>query len=110
MPEITVYAGIDWRGRLAAAVAREAASILAREYSVSVDVDILEIPVDGVEAERRGLPLVIVDGVVIAEGRVPSIEEIVDEVFKSIELASSIGPAGFPVFEDEWEVVEEAIA
>ncbi|BAA81000.1 hypothetical protein APE_1990 [Aeropyrum pernix K1] len=111
MVEATIYVGIDWRGRLAERVVREAAAILAREYGVPLEVSVVEIPSDSRESESRGLPVLMVDGIVVAEGRVPSIEEVVDGVFKMLEAARGVGPAGFPVFDDGvWDVVEEAIA
>ena len=96
MPRIVVYASLDYEGRMAIRVAKDAAVILAREYGVPVDVEIVEVPASGEEARAHGLPIVYIDGRRISEGVVPAISDLVDEVFKSIsEGVESL--YGFPV-------------
>ena len=96
MPRIVVYASLDYEGRMAVRVAKDAAVILAREYGVPVDVEIVEVPVSGEEARSHGLPTVYVNSRKITEGVVPALSDLVDEVFKSIsEGVESL--YGFPV-------------
>lgn len=109
MVEITLYVGLDWKSRIAERMVKEALAILAKEYGVSVEFNLVEIPVDGFEAEREGIPSVIVDGVVVAEGSIPSMEAVIDEVFKALEDKVGAGPGGFPTFDSLWEVVEDYV-
>jgi hypothetical protein len=71
--EITVYRGVDPDGVLAERVARTAALIVAKSYNVPVRVDVVEILADSVESRERGLPVILVNGSVAVEGRVPGV-------------------------------------
>lgn len=92
--KITVYAGFDWRSRLAVKVAREAAVHISRTYAIPVEVEVLELPVGDMDDDAE-VPVVIVGGREVSKGEVPSLVDIVDEAFKGIE--EELGPLGIPV-------------
>lgn len=98
--EVTVYRDLSFEGKLCEDVAREAFMILALKYGLAVNLNVVEIPADSEEGKANGLPLVIVDGKIVIEGRVPSISEIVDSVFKAIEDGVETR-YGFPVMHAE---------
>lgn len=83
--KIRVYAGFDYKSRLAVNAVREAAVILAAEYAVKVDVEILEFPFGDGESGELGLPEVWVGDRIIARGEAPSIAAIVDAAFNGLE-------------------------
>ncbi len=93
--KITVYAGFDWRSRLAVRVAREAAMHIARTYGIPVEVEVLELPVGDIDADEEGVPVVIVGGREVSAGGVPSLVDIVDEAFRII--ADEVSAVGLPV-------------
>ncbi len=97
--EVTVYRGLGVEGLLAERVVKHAAFILASSYSLPVDIVVIEIPADSVEARERGLPTVIVGGRVVVEGRVPGVSEVVDAVFEVIgeKYETLLSLNGFPL-------------
>ncbi|MEB3773808.1 MAG: hypothetical protein GSR86_02625 [Desulfurococcales archaeon] len=90
--KITVYAGYDWRSRLAVRVVREAGVYIAGTYGIPVDVEVVEVPVGDVDAESSGVPTVILEGRRVSSGSVPSLVDIVDEAFRLIE--EEVAPPG----------------
>ena len=101
---IEAYVGLDPNGREVVRVLREASLMLKRYYSLDIEVDVMEVPVDSVESRRSGLPIIRINGETVFEGRVPSIAEVIDAVFSAIERASII-EYGMPTF----EVVDELV-
>ncbi len=102
--KITVYAGFDSLSRMAVRVAREASLILAAEYSLPVEVEVVELPFTDEDASAAGLPEVWVDGKLVSRGSIPSLTDIVDEAFKSIQESLGVpGSLGFPLAYEEGE-------
>lgn len=101
--KVRVYAGLDYKSRLAVQAVREASVILATAYSVPVDVEILEFPVGDDESGALGLPEVWVGGRLMSRGEPPSISSIVDAVFGELEkgLAGAPGALPLPPLADE---------
>jgi len=95
---ITVYTSVDWKSRLAEKAAREAARILGVEYGITVDVIVVEVPVDSGEAEELGLPTVIVGSRVLSQGQIPFISDLVDAVFDEIGEKVGVTGVGLPLF------------
>ncbi len=103
--KVRVYAGFDYKSRLAVDAVREAAVILAAEYAVKVDVEVLEFPFGDDESGELGLPEVWVGDRLVARGEPPSIAAIVDAAFKELErgLAGSVGIPLPPLANEEGE-------
>lgn len=83
--EIIVYAGFDWRSRLAVEAARQASLVLVSTYGIEAPVDVVELPYGDLDAGEAGLPEVRVEGKIVARGRVPHIDEILDAAFEVLE-------------------------
>ncbi|MCE4610456.1 MAG: hypothetical protein F7B17_00605 [Desulfurococcales archaeon] len=100
--EITVYRGVDVDGIIAERVARMASLVVATAYGIPVDVNVVEIPADSVESREKGLPVVIVNGEVVSEGRVPAVSDLVDAIFHVIGSRAGVPMAyGFPLVSEE---------
>jgi len=86
---IIVYRGFDWAGLMTARRARDAALLLSGEYSLEVSVYDIPIPLADDEAHATGLPEVVVEyggqRRIVAAGRPPGIDELVDAVFGLME-------------------------
>ena len=101
---ITVYAGFDSASRMAVRVVREASVILAVEYSLPVEVEVVELPFTDEDAVAAGLPEVWVNGRMVSSGSVPSMSSIIDEAFRSIQESLGVpGGLGFPLAYEEGE-------
>lgn len=94
---VTVYMGRDEVSRLAERVAHEAKRFLAREYGIPVEVVSLMIPVTREEAEKVGLPVVLVEDRVVSAGKAPLFSEIVEAVFDKIREEHMVD-TGLPEF------------
>ena len=93
--KITVYAGFDWRSRLAVRVAREAGLYISRTYGIPIEVEVIELPLGDLDASSEGVPVVIVGGHEVSAGDVPSIVDIVDTIFNSLEEEFNINTKPF---------------
>ncbi|MEB3780444.1 MAG: hypothetical protein GSR85_09510 [Desulfurococcales archaeon] len=89
--KISIYAGFDWRSRLSAKVAREAAIIIAKTYGIPVEVEVIDVPVGDIDAEEHGIPLVLVNERQVSSGSIPSIVSLIDSAFEEIER--ELGPS-----------------
>ncbi len=100
--EITVYKGVDSEGVIAERVAKMASLVVATAYGIPVEVNVVEIPADSVECREKGLPVVIVNGEVVSEGKVPAVSDLVDAIFRIIGSRSGVPTAyGFPLVSEE---------
>ncbi len=97
--EVKAYIGMDYISRLTERVLREFQLYVAEVYGMKVNVDIVELPVVSDESEGV-IPLVIVEGRIVSSGEPPSLSELVDEIFKSIEMKLAKTLMGFPVLEE----------
>jgi hypothetical protein len=82
---IRVYAGFDWRSKSATKIVKEASLILASHYGIHVNVDVIELPYNDLEASSAGLPQVVIEGRTVVRGRIPHIDEVIDACFDVLE-------------------------
>ena len=100
--EITVYKGVDVEGVLAERVVKMASLAIATGYGIPVEVNVIEIPADSVECRERGLPVIIVNGEVVSEGKVPAVSDLIDVIFRIIGSKAGVPIAyGFPLVSEE---------
>ncbi|MEB3787824.1 MAG: hypothetical protein GSR78_03610 [Desulfurococcales archaeon] len=95
MVTVTLYIGFDWESRIAWRVARDVQVLLAREYGVQVDLDVVEVPVGDVDEEKQ-VPTIIVDGRPVSSGKVPSMAALIEAVFDAIADQVGVRGVGLP--------------
>lgn len=80
---------------------------MASAYGISVDVDVLELPVGETDSEAESLPVVYVGDKLLARGEVPAISKLVEGVFEVLEESLPLPKlSGFPLLALESEVEE----
>lgn len=92
---VTIHGGFDWATSMAIRRARDAVVLLSTQYMLEASIDEVILPVAEDEAPRLGLPEVSVSingkSRVVARGRAPGLDEIVDAVFKLLEEEYGFG-------------------
>jgi hypothetical protein len=92
--EINIYGGLDGDTSLLIENAKKAAEKLRQEYGVEVFVspNIVNWDVVSINFTPYNLPILVVNGIQIAEGRVLSADEIVDVVLEVLDKKSRDTP------------------
>lgn len=74
--------------------------LMASTYGLPLEVDIVELPVGETDSEARELPIVYIEGRLVARGDIPSLADLVEAVFKLLEDTLAIPKvSGFPILE-----------
>lgn len=93
--KIEAYLGHDWRSRMAARILKDLQLYFAKEYGLKINVELTEIMV-GDSDEESFLPLILIEGEAFSEGRVPSMEELVDALFERMAAGLRTSFLRFP--------------
>ncbi|MEM1640057.1 MAG: hypothetical protein QW065_00070 [Acidilobaceae archaeon] len=77
---------------------------MASTYGISVDVDVLELPIGETDSEAERIPVVYVEDKLVALGEPPSFYALLEAVFKVLEESLSLPKlSGFPILAVESE-------